>query len=528
MVRRGRLLLGLSIAALGGVMLLFGGMTWYVWQDSVEREEQRLERFARALGEDVEEAMVDARDMLDRFNGMDVERCSEPHLVAMQEAAMAKPWIRAIGYWQAAERLCGVGFIRGSELTPPRADRIYDSGVIAWWPGPQTEIGGLELFLMRYGRHDVAIDPRLLLNTGADKKMHAALWVEGLRLAARPADAQLPPPDEVPAGISISDDRERILSRFSLGTVLPIDIVASEPVTYFWERYLPTAATAGMILLLLVLIWLYTVYRYTRRQLSLGAELREAIAEGKLRVLYQPVINLANGNCVGAEALVRWRREGGTLVSPDIFIPVAEKAGLISDITRVVLRSILRDLGKLLQEEPNLQVNLNLAREDLEQEDLIEIFGEELANAQVPPRSIKLEITERALINSDAARRQIRELRGRGHAVAIDDFGTGYSSLAYLETFEIDTLKIDKSFVDAIEKEAVTSNVIGHVIEMAHSLELDTVAEGIEQEHQVEWLREQGVTHGQGFLYSKPLTARRFIRYYRREARRFRNPEDRD
>ncbi|HKL52572.1 MAG TPA: EAL domain-containing protein, partial [Wenzhouxiangellaceae bacterium] len=135
----------------------------------------------------------------------------------------------------------------------------------------------------------------------------------------------------------------------------------------------------------------------------------------------------------------------------------------------------------------------------------------------VSPSSIKLEITERALVNSDAARELIQDLRRRGHRVAIDDFGTGYSSLSYLQAFEIDTLKIDKAFVDAVETDAETSQVINHVIEMAHSLKLDIVAEGIQHAHQAEWLREQGVTHGQGFLYSKPLSARGFVRYYRNQ-----------
>jgi sensor c-di-GMP phosphodiesterase-like protein len=516
MIRRDRLLLGLSATGFGGVLLLFGAVAWYVWHESVTAEEARLGLLARKLGEDVERTIVEARDMLDGFNRLEVERCSGAHLEAMQEAAITKPYIQAVGYWQAADRLCGVGFVRGTELTPSRADRIYPSGVVAWWPSAQTELGGVQFFLMRYGAHDVAIDPRLLLDTGIVENRKAALWVEGLWMAAHSWEAELPSPESVAPGLTVDAENNRVISRFSLGTIFPIDVVAVEPIASFRNRYLPMIVTAAALGILLIALWVYLVYRYSRRQLSLDAELREAIAAGRLLVHYQPIVELAGGRCVGAEALVRWRREGGNLVRPDVFIPVAEQAGLVPQVTRAVLCAVLDDLGKLLSENPDMRINLNLSREDLESSNLLQILHDELAAARIPASSIKLEITERALINSDVGRRLIHDLRQHGHHVAIDDFGTGYSSLSYLETFEVDTLKIDKSFVDAIETEAVTSNVITHVIEMAHSLKLDTVAEGIEYPHQAEWLREQGVVHGQGYLYSKPLTARRFIRYYRR------------
>lgn len=515
MIRRDKLLLGVSATAFGGVLLLFSAVGWYIWNESVTAEEKRLGLLARKLGENVEQTIIDARNMLDRFNKLEAERCSGAHLKAMQEAAIAKTYIRAIGYWEATERICGVGLIRGAELTPPQADRIYESGVIAWWPSAQTEVGGVQLFLMRYGAHDVAIDPRLLLDTGIAEERKAGLWVEGLRMVAHPRDADLPPPESVGTGLTVDQANNRVISKFSLGTIFPIDIVAVEPIASFRDRYLPMMATAATLGLLLMAFWIYLVFRYSRRQFSLGAELREAISAGRLRVHYQPIVELADGRCVGAEALVRWRRESGNLVSPDVLIPVAEKAGLLPGLTRSVLRDIVDDLGKLLREEPDISINLNLTRQDLETPGLLSMLEEELAAAGVSPSSINLEITERSLVNSDDARRLIHDLRQRGHRVAIDDFGTGYSSLSYLESFEIDTLKIDKSFVDAIETDAVTSNVITHVIEMAHSLELEAVAEGIEHPHQAEWLRAQGVVHGQGFLYSRPLSARRFIRYYR-------------
>jgi sensor c-di-GMP phosphodiesterase-like protein len=201
------------------------------------------------------------------------------------------------------------------------------------------------------------------------------------------------------------------------------------------------------------------------------------------------------------------------MVSPDVFIPLAEQAGLVPEITLAIVVATLRDLGKLLQEWPQLCININLAPEDLTSESFSCELNRNLIEAGVAPTSIKLEITERAMVDTDAAREVIRNFRMRGHQIAVDDFGTGYSSLAYLETLELDTLKIDKSFVDAIGTEAVTNHVICHVIEMAKSLHLDMVAEGIESEHQADWLIEQGVEYGQGYLYSQPLTCTQFKEY---------------
>jgi len=518
MIRRDRLLVGASVAAAIGIVLLFGAVIWYILSQSLSKEEERVELLAQSLGQRVERMIVESLDMLTELNDLESERCSEFHLDAMQAAAISQTQIRAIGYWKGTDRQCGVGFIRGTELTPSRADRIYGSGVIAWWPGPQTELGGVQFFLMRYGAHDVVIDPRELLESGVIDDRKAGLWVEGLRMSTHPWGVELPSPDSLSEGLTVDRESGRVISRFSLGTVFPIEIVAVEPLDNLWYRYLPTISIAGLLGLLLVIFWIYLIVVFSRRQLSLGAELREAISSGHLEVLYQPIVSLDKRYCVGAEALVRWRHEDGSLISPEFFIPVAEKSGLISDVTGLVLRQILSSLGNLIRSNPNIHVNLNLARQDLENPELFTVLTEALERERIPASALKLEITERALINSDSARHLIRQLRKRGHQVAVDDFGTGYSSLSYLESFEIDTLKIDKAFVDAIEKDAVTSYVITHVIEMAHSLKLDTVAEGVEEEHQVEWLREQGVTHGQGFHFSTPLTAAAFIRFYRRHA----------
>ena len=515
MHRRLRTLVALSVVACAGIALVGGATAWILWHDMLESEQQAVARLAKTLGLRTENILTEARGTLDELNRMSVPPCSDAHLQAMDRAAVGKPHIVSIGYWRGAQRQCGSGFSAAIELKPPQADRIYDSGVIAWWPSQYTEVAGVQLFLMRYGRHDVAIDPRMLLNATPVDGRRLGLWVEGLRMASQPPGSPLPAPSSLSPGTSLEHADGQLLSRFSLGTIFPIDIVVSEPIERFWSRHWTRLSAFAAVALAVAVAWVYAVMRYSRRRLSLTHELREALAQGRVTARYQPLVDLRTGRCLGAEALARWTRDSGEPMAPDTFIPVAERAGLVPDITIAVLDATLRDLGDLLRERTDMHVNINLAREDLENTDFSRRLAARIDAAAVPPSSIQLEITERMLVDSDQARTVIDTLRQQGHEVAIDDFGSGYSSLSYLQSFELDTLKLDKTFIHAAERGAVTGNVVRHVIDMAHSMALTIIAEGVETTEQATWLRTHGVELGQGFLFSRALTGRRFRAFLR-------------
>ena len=513
MWRREKLLIGVSLAAFAGVALVLSSALWFLWHDSMSAEEKALSGLAQSLGERTERVILDTRNLLEQFDRLPGPRCGLTHRRAMEEAAATRPYLRALGYWRADKRQCGVGFLETTALKPPRADRIYPSGVIAWWPGPHTEVGGVQLFLMRYGNHDAAIDPRRLVEIGPVGARKVGLWLEHLLLASQPEQADLPAPTSVAVGVNIDRDAGRLVSRFSRTALLPIDIVATEPFGSFYDRHAGTLAAGGTVGLVLASAWLAAIFRFTRRRLSLAAELRDALAQDRIQVRFQPIVELATGRCVGAEALARWTRHDGDSVSPDVFIPLAAREGLVSAITMSTLDTIIRDLGPLLARSPELAVHVNVEAQDLEDEGFGQSLAGRLQMAGLPSRAIHLEITERAWINSDAARAAVQALRSQGHRVAIDDFGTGYSSLSSLETFELDVLKIDKSFVAAIDTGDAMGHVVGHVIRMSRSLGLRTIAEGVETRKQFRWLLERGVTCGQGFLFSEPLTAAAFTEF---------------
>jgi sensor c-di-GMP phosphodiesterase-like protein len=192
-------------------------------------------------------------------------------------------------------------------------------------------------------------------------------------------------------------------------------------------------------------------------------------------------------------------------VSPELFIPVAERGKLILDLSNCVMQMIARDTAGYLATHPDFHVAINLSASDFQTDAIVGKIEHLIAACGAKPSNFILEITERSFLNLDAARTVLQELRKREIAVAIDDFGTGYSSLSYLESLHVDYLKIDRSFIEAIGTGAPTSQVVGHIIEMARTMHLKMIAEGIESDAQAAFLRERHVQFAQGWSFGKPM-----------------------
>ncbi|MEZ4651222.1 MAG: bifunctional diguanylate cyclase/phosphodiesterase [Candidatus Eisenbacteria bacterium] len=238
-------------------------------------------------------------------------------------------------------------------------------------------------------------------------------------------------------------------------------------------------------------------------------ELRQSITQKDFRLYYQPIIDLPTGRLQGFEALLRWEHPHEGMIPPDQFIPVAEETGLIVPIERWVLRhgcDQLRQWRRLLPPEMGLHLHINLSGKHLGRPELAAELGSIVREMEIDPQWLCLEITESSIVqNHDEAMELLARMRDLGCTLSVDDFGTGYSSLSCLQTYPLDTLKIDRSFVMALGPDAGSRLLVRSIIDLAHGFGLDIVAEGIETEEQLAELREMGCARGQGYLISRPV-----------------------
>ena len=246
-------------------------------------------------------------------------------------------------------------------------------------------------------------------------------------------------------------------------------------------------------------------------RMILEGDMHNAIRDEEFQLHYQPIIRLSDQTIAGFEALVRWHHHSRGVVWPDVFIGIAEETRLINDLGRWIMHEAARGL-RFLQDTldahhpnaPKLFMAINISSRQLEDGDLLNHMDAALAAADLVPNQIKLEITEGALVDSNRALRWIKDCHGRGYTVALDDFGTGYSSLSYLSNFDVDAIKIDRSFIMRMLEVDRSMVLVRAIVSLAAGLGVPAVAEGVETGEHVAALQDLNCMYGQGYHYARP------------------------
>jgi diguanylate cyclase (GGDEF)-like protein len=241
-------------------------------------------------------------------------------------------------------------------------------------------------------------------------------------------------------------------------------------------------------------------------KMELEMDLRDAFEKEEFFVVYQPTFNLREMIPTGMEALIRWRHPRRGVVQPDDFVPLLEETGLIVDVGKWVLREACRQGALWREEGREVGVAVNVAARQLDRDELVGEVADILSETGLDPDALTIEITETTIMaNAEETAVRLAAIKELGVRVAIDDFGTGYSSLAYLQRFPVDALKIDRSFISKMRDDSEGETLIRTLVQLGKSLSIETLAEGIEQAHELSLLRAESCDTGQGFLFARPL-----------------------
>ncbi len=310
--------------------------------------------------------------------------------------------------------------------------------------------------------------------------------------------SQGPPPGQIRVARTTKDGSITVVGQVSRGWAL----------RYWWQALMVGAPIAALISSLLM----YLFIRQARQVNTLGYELQLGLAQNEFEVHYQPIVDLQTGRCVSSEALIRWRHPQQGTISPALFIPTAEKTGLIVPMSEWLIDRVIQDQA-LLQERFHLRyTSINLSPIQLNTGNVEHLIQSLKKIESYSDITLIFEITENKLIEEQETTAQdaIARLKMRGARFAIDDFGTGYSNIRYLQKFGFDYLKLDRLFIKGIDQDNNTSQIVDSLIDLGNKLGLTVIAEGIETKAQYQYVKDRGIRFGQGWFFSRPLPFEEF------------------
>lgn len=472
----------------------------------------RLELASAKVAERATIALAQARSALEALELNHDKPCSREHVTAMRRFTLNTLSVEEISYLGDGRARCTTWLDSTVGDRDRAPDFILDDDIQAFTDTHSHIPGSAPMLGLRKGRYQVLINLNRFTDVSMDADIHVGLQRNAGPVLATSAGLTREAMQDMLRPGGLDDSHLMHTADFGGWRAVAVGGKASqEEIRHLSLLLLPAGLLSAAVVIFLVV-------RVSRKRLSPLAELQQGIRNREFVVQYQPIVELASGRCVGAEALVRWKRPEGDIVRPDLFIPLAEEHGVISEISEQVMQQVVRDMDGLLSLHPDIHVAVNLAAQDVASTAALQRILGHIPAGRIDPTQIWLEVTERGCVLSGEGAAALQEARTAGHQVAIDDFGTGYCGLQYLQTLPVSILKIDRSFVQTIATDSVSGVVLPHIIDLAQGLQLRMVAEGVETQDQADYLTARGVQFAQGWLFARPMDVQDFAAYLERQA----------
>lgn len=456
-----------------------------------------------------------ARDMAQLYEG---GMCTPAHQKSMLNIIRGRLYISELIYAQADRFLCSASLAPSAPYIMPRADYKRSPNISIYYYRDTPFFPGYKMTYMQRGNYVVVINPLSYSEVMSNDPnlawgVYDTVTDTFFSASNQTVVAQFLPLVRTETATFQRGDRFYTIVHSERRPIAVIVSTSADRVNQIFYHEAALTVPFGMICsILILLMWWRTRQEYS----SPRSLLKRAITKRQLCLHYQPIIDIKNGKCVGAEALLRWPGCKGEVMSPTDFIPLAEKEGMIEKITDYVVEDVFNDLGYFLSAHPQLYISINLSASDFHSSRLIALIAEKSREYSVLAQQIKVEVTERGFIDVQKMTPIIQAFRQAGYEVAFDDFGTGYSNLHNLSALNVDILKIDKSFINTLATNSTSQLIAEHIIEMAQGLHLKTIAEGVETSAQIDWLLERGVQYCQGWYFAKALPPQEFMHWIQR------------
>jgi len=486
---------------------------WFAQQRAVNETRSQLSSFAQ-LALDKTELVIQqvelARHAAEQYSG---DICTPAHRQDMLNIVRGRLYIADLLYADGREFLCSTTGTPDTPYTISAANYQRQPDVSIYYYRDTPFYAGYKMTYMQLGHYVVVVNPLTYSEVMSSDRSLAWGVFDTVTNAFFSVSEQA---NQNELKTLIGDNTLAFQNEGRFYTIVrsdkrPIAAIVSTTNQRFYEVLYHQATLTlplGMISSIIILL----MWSRTRREFnSPGRLLHRALNKRQLCLHYQPIIDIKSNVCVGAEALLRWPGFNGPVMSPVEFIPLAEEEGMSERITDYVVEEVFSDLGPFLACNPHIYISINLSATDFHSSRLIAMITDKARHYNVRAQQIKIEVTERGFIDVPKTTPVIQAFRQAGYEVAIDDFGTGYSNLHNLYSLNVDILKIDKSFIDTLTTNSTSHLIVEHIIEMAQSLRLKTIAEGVETAEQVTWLNKRGVQYCQGWHFAKAMSPQDFM-----------------